>query len=64
MSAPTILDRIEQCVDVAKHKHPQDRAQCAETFIAALSGVLQRDDMALSNCVFALLTIPKKEAVK
>ena len=59
---PTVLSRIEQCVDVASHKHPLDRAMCAETFIAALSGVLQRDDMALSNRVFALLTIPKKEA--
>lgn len=64
MSTPTILDRIEQCVDVAKHKHPQDRAQCAETFIAALSGVLQRDDMALSNRVFAILSTPKKEAAQ
>lgn len=60
----TFLSRIKQCIDVATHKHPFDRAMCAETFIAALSGVLQRDDMALSNRVFALLTIPKKEAVK
>lgn len=61
---PTIQQRIEQCIDVAKNKHPLDRAMCAETFIAALSGVLQRDDMALSNRVFALLTIPKKEVVQ
>lgn len=64
MSTATVLQRIEQCIDVAPHKHPLDRAMCAETFIAALSGVLQRDDMALSNRVFALLTIPKKEAVQ
>ena len=59
---PTVLQRIEQCVDVAEHKPPNDRVQRIETFIAALSGVLQRDDMALSNRVFALLTAPKKEA--
>lgn len=64
MNAPTILERIEQCVDVAKHKHPQDRTRRAETFIAALSGVLQRDDMALSNRVFAILSTPKKEAAQ
>lgn len=62
MSTTTLLGRIEQCIDVATHKHPQDRAMCAETFIAALSGVLQRDDMALSNRVFALLAMPKNEA--
>lgn len=61
---PTVLSRIEQCLDVATHKHPLDRAMCAETFIAALSGVLQRDDIALSNRVFALLTIPKREVAK
>lgn len=60
-TSPTILQRIEQCIDVATHKHPQDRALCAETFIAALSGVLQRDDMTLSNRVFALLSLQKKE---
>lgn len=59
---PTVFQRIEQCIDVATSKHPQDRAKCAETFIAALSGVLQRDDMALSNRVFALLSTPKNEA--
>lgn len=58
---PTILQRIEQCIEVATHKHPQDRALCAETFIAALSGVLQRDDMTLSNRVFSMLSLPKKE---
>ena len=62
ITLPTILQRIEQCVEVATHKHPQDRALCSETFIAALSGVLQRDDMALSNRVFALLSMQKKEA--
>ena len=61
---PTVLQRIEQCVDVAKSKHPDNRAQRIETFIAALSGVLQRDDMALSNHVFALLVAPKKEAAQ
>lgn len=58
---PTVFQRIEQCIDVALHKHPDDRRQCAETFIAALSGVLQRDDMALSNRVFAILRTPVKE---
>ena len=62
MSAPTILQRIDQCIDVATRKHPDDREGCAETFIAALSGVLQRDDMAPSNRVFAILRTPKKEA--
>ena len=62
ITLPTILQRIEQCIEVARHKHPQDRALCAETFIAALSGVLQRDDMVLSNRVFALLTDQKKRA--
>lgn len=62
ITPPTVLNRIEQCVAVATHKHPSDRSQRIETFIAALSGVLQRDDMALSNRVFALLTAPKKEA--
>ena len=64
MSTTTLLGRIEQCIDVATHKHPLDRAMCAETFIAALSGVLQRDDMALSNRVFAILSMPKKEAAQ
>ena len=58
----TVLESIQQCIDVATSRHPQDRVLCTETFIAALSGVLQRDDMALSNRVFSLLTIPKKEA--
>ena len=64
MNAPTILQRIDQCIEVATHKHPADREGCAETFIAALSGVLQRDDMALSNRVFAILRTPKKEAAQ
>jgi len=58
----TVLQSIQQCIDVATSRHPQDRVLCTETFIAALSGALQRDDMALANRVFSLLLTPKKEA--
>lgn len=58
----TVLESIQQCIDVATSRHPQDRVLCTETFIAALSGALQRDDMALANRVFALLLTPKKKA--
>lgn len=77
MSAPTLIQGIELCLDIAERKRPEDfqlhgddtdrqRALRIETFIAALSGVLQREDMnmALSNRVFALLATPKKEAVQ
>lgn len=57
----TVLESIQQCIDVATGRHPQDRVLCTETFIAALSGALQRDDMTLANRVFALLLTPKKE---
>lgn len=58
----TVLDSIQQCIDVATSRHPQDRVLCTETFIAALSGALQRHDMALANRVFSILLTPKKEA--
>ena len=58
----TVLESIQQCIDVATSRHPRDRVLCTETFIAALSGALQRDDLALANRVFSLLLTPKKEA--
>lgn len=58
----TVLESIQQCIDVATSRHPQDRVLCTETFIAALSGALQRDNMTLANRVFSLLLTPKKEA--
>lgn len=57
----TVFESIQQCIDVATKRHPQDRVLCTETFIAALSGALQRDDMELANRVFSLLLTPKKE---
>lgn len=73
MNAPTLLQGIALCADIAERKRPEDfklhngetdliRALRIETFVAALSGVLQREDMdmALSNRVFALLATPKK----
>lgn len=67
----TLLQRIELCIELAENRtyagcddlSPEwIRDTKISTFIASLSGVLQRDDMAIANRIFALLALPKKEA--